>query len=374
MLLLLLLMMMMKMMTMMMMMMMMMMTQVEMRSQKDELQRQRDALQRQIDLFEQQRRQHWQITGTTDRQPPGLAATRETKRPDHRPTKQRPITGTTDRQPPGPAATRENQRPDHGPTKQQRPITGTTDRQPPGPGPDPPGRSLSPSELARALDAESGAPRHLSPVGGRDAAPHDARGLSRVSSVGNVAALDGGGRMTVTRFASAGSLHSGRSGPLADDGEGTGLNESTTLRSSPSSVQQIIPTKLSTSTRDPTAARKTSAAALGAPTTPPRDHGGGRRTSLGHGSPTPATPCTGAAVKSRHVGSRDSPGNVLPMKLAEDQRSRSSTSNSAYVTQRAPVAAAAAALGANDGGGRESNKDEDIFKTDDKDEPNVLYF
>ena len=66
--------------------------QVETKVQKDELQRQRDALQRQIDLFEEQRRQHWLIIGTTDYT--GLV--QQTKRPEHRETTKLPITATSE--------------------------------------------------------------------------------------------------------------------------------------------------------------------------------------------------------------------------------------------------------------------------------------
>lgn len=291
-----------------------MMIQVEMKSQKDELQRQRDALQRQIDLFEEQRR-HW-LTGVEHR----------TSRPDVRPHLLR------------------------------RSMSPSTD----------PASNDSP-EVVRVRNSESGsepAARHLCAVGQGGGVA-----LARVSSAGNVAALDS---RTMTRFGSVGSLSSLRrdSKPvpvhlmsktnesrLGSSTSNHPLRSTTSLPTQPC-VQQIIPTKLSANlskalrdqrgvvdmekTRAPASAEKSAA-------------GGG------------------------HVGSRDSPraaeatsGNILPMKLAEGHHREPSRSSTSTTSVRSALSfAGAAADDPDDDGG---SKD-DVFKAVDKDdEAEVLYF
>jgi len=281
-----------------------------MKSQKDELQRQRDTLQRQIDLFEAHRR-HWMSTTERLTSPP-------TSRVDLR-------------------------------------------------------RSLSPSSEPLPDDTstlgrtESGSDlpvRHLSPLG--RAGVHDDRVISRVSSVGNVTTLD---NRTVTRFGSVGSLScsrwDSRTLPVhlmstTNESRLSGTTSSplrSTTSVSAQSVQQLIPTKLST---------------------------GASKTPRG------VVDVEKNAAAGSHVGSRDSPpaagttsGNIEPMKLGEGERCDASRSyrlmSSECVSEHSAdtAAAAAAAAGVDNGDDVARCKDE-VFEAVDKDDhhsdEDILYF
>jgi len=291
-----------------------------MKSQKDELQRQRDALQRQIDLFEEQRR-HWLITREHH------ASTSSLSRPDML-RKQSPSLSSTD-------------------------VESTADNR----------------VTAVGLSSQS----VVGPRGG----VADQRALPRVGSAGSVAALDS--RTAMTRVNSAGNLltwrrdartlpaqlmsatNESRGGPAA--AACNPVLRASTLPLMPSPIQQLIPTKLSSPSHNPS---KTS-----------RDQRGSvdvEKTSYGTtcvektASPPPA---------GSHVGSRDSAraagttsGNTLPMKLAEGhrERSRSNTSSSSQrVGQQTVSAASTAAV----------NDDDDVILEDkhgDDSETQVFYF
>jgi len=280
-----------------------------MKAQKDELQRQKDALQRQIDLFEEQRR-HW-LTSSDHRTSP----------------------------------------PSGHPAPSTEPATDDRDR------------------VSRVRNAESGSQpsvRHLSPVGlgrGHDSVA-DSRMLARVGSAGNMAALEG---RTVTRGGSVGNLSSRRDvkPPVAAQqmsmtnisrlsSETTNPQRSTSL-SSPSSIHQLIPTKLSEPSnnparvaRDPKCVEKIAS-----------------RTVSVEKDASPAAGQLGAREPSR-TGSVS--GNILPLRLAEGHPSRSCTSSSQQCTSQRSWPAAAADDDDDDDNDKYDGKDGDQSETE------VLYF
>jgi len=280
-----------------------------MKAQKDELQRQRDALQRQIDLFEEHRRQR--LTSS-----------------DHRTS---------------PPSTR--------PAPSTEPATDDRDR------------------VSRVRNDECGSQppvRHLSPLGLGRANVADSRMLARVGSTGNMAALEG---RTVTRGGSVGNLTSRRDvKPFPAQQMSTSnvsrlssgvlnpLRAATSLPS-PTSVQQLIPTKLSNPSNNPSKAA--------------RDHrcvekSASRAVSV----EKDASPAAGYVATREPSRAGSMPANILPLKLAEGQGhpSRSSTSSSAQCVSPRSLPTD------NDDDDDDDDEDDGRYKEDDHAETEILYF
>jgi len=294
---------------------------MEMRTQKDELQRQRDALQRQMELFDEQRR-HW------------ITATEQHTTPD---------------------------------SLSRRSISPSTDDRP---------------EVSRVRRSESGSQppvRHFSPGGQADAV--GCRVFPRVGSAGNMAALDG---RSVTRVGSLGNLAIKRDNKplpihlLSTTNELRRNSGSTTGNPlpTPTYIQQLIPTKLSTNLQK--TLRDQRGVAL-------RDQSSvadlEKTASMTVSMETSASP----SAAGGHVGSRDplraagaTSGNILPWKLAQGLREplRSSTLPSPrYISHHSSVslpASFAAAAGEDDGTSKDDSRA--VHKDDDHSETKIFYF